>query len=195
MRLLLSSLTAAALAGSAMVPVAQAAPFAGQSAVEQSADGLAAIEKTQYAWVARIIAGTPMAGAVPAGIGAAIVGVAASAGAAAMVGMAGTVVAAAGTAVVGTVVAGTAVAVAGTAAVVVGMAVAAAGMAAATAAASTAVAASMAAADMVVAGTAVVATAAIANPSQYFELAIGGISRRFLLTARPAFQDVRSKIR
>ncbi len=50
MRLLLSSLTAAALAGSAMAPVAQAAPFAGQSAVEQSADGLAAIEKTQYAW-------------------------------------------------------------------------------------------------------------------------------------------------
>jgi hypothetical protein len=49
-RLLLSSLTAAALAGSAMVPVAQAAPLAGQSAVEQSADGLAAIEKTQYAW-------------------------------------------------------------------------------------------------------------------------------------------------
>ena len=50
MRLLLSSLTATALAASAMVPVAQAAPVTGQSAVERSADGLAAIEKTQYFW-------------------------------------------------------------------------------------------------------------------------------------------------
>ncbi len=53
MRLLLSSFTAAALAGSAIAPVAQAAPFADQSAVEQSADGLAAIEKTQFIWGGR----------------------------------------------------------------------------------------------------------------------------------------------
>ncbi len=81
MRLLLSSFTAVALAGSAMVPVAQAASFADQSAVEQSANGLMAIETTQFAWGGRNYCCIRAAGRARAGIGAALRGGAASVGA------------------------------------------------------------------------------------------------------------------
>ncbi len=194
MRLLLSSLTAAALAGSAMVPVAQAAPFAGQSAVEQSADGLAAIEKTQYAWGGQNYCWYPDGWRGPGwywcgyswrrgfgwGGGYGWHGWHGGGGGWHGGGWHG---------------GGWAWWWLARRAVAVGTAVAAAGMAVATVGASTAVAASMAAADMAVAATAVAATAAIVKPSPIFELAIGGVSRRFLLTARPASQSVRSKIR
>jgi hypothetical protein len=49
-RTLLSTLAVATLAASTMVPMAQAAPVADQAGVQQAADSLAAIEKTQYFW-------------------------------------------------------------------------------------------------------------------------------------------------
>ena len=176
MRLLLSSFTAAALAGSAMVPVAQAAPFAGQSAVEQSADGLAAIEKTQYAWGGRNYCWYPDGWRGPGwywcgyswrrgfGWGGGVGWHGWHGGGGGWHGGHG--------GWHGGAVAGTVAAMAVVSTAVVSMAVA--GTAAA---------------------TVVVATAGIANPSQYFKSAIGGISRRFLLATRPASQSVRSKIR
>ena len=48
MRLVLSTLTAAALAATSLVPVAQAAPVGDQTAVRQSATNLMGVEKTQF---------------------------------------------------------------------------------------------------------------------------------------------------
>lgn len=49
-RTLVSTLAAATLATSAMIPIAQAAPVADQTGVQQAAGSLAAIEKTQFFW-------------------------------------------------------------------------------------------------------------------------------------------------
>ncbi len=50
MRLILSTLTAAALAASSVISVAQAAPIADQSGVRQSAINLNDVQKTQFFW-------------------------------------------------------------------------------------------------------------------------------------------------
>ncbi|HKH81122.1 MAG TPA: hypothetical protein VKA03_05865 [Methylovirgula sp.] len=47
---MLSTLTAAALAASSIVSVAQAAPVADQTPVRQSASNLMGVEKTQFFW-------------------------------------------------------------------------------------------------------------------------------------------------
>jgi hypothetical protein len=49
-RTLLSTVAAAALAASTIIPLAQAAPIAGQSAVQHTVGALAAVEKTQFVW-------------------------------------------------------------------------------------------------------------------------------------------------
>jgi hypothetical protein len=49
-RLILSTLTAAALAASSVIGVAQAAPIADQSGVRQSAINLNDVQKTQFFW-------------------------------------------------------------------------------------------------------------------------------------------------
>lgn len=50
MRLILSTLTAAALAASSAICAAQAAPIADQSGVRQSAINLNDVQKTQFFW-------------------------------------------------------------------------------------------------------------------------------------------------
>jgi hypothetical protein len=52
-RLVLSTLTAAALAASSFVSLAQAAPIANQAAVSQSARNLMGVEKTQFVFGGR----------------------------------------------------------------------------------------------------------------------------------------------
>jgi hypothetical protein len=47
-RLILSTLTAAALAASSMIPLAQAAPVADQTSVRHAANNILGVEKTQF---------------------------------------------------------------------------------------------------------------------------------------------------